>query len=66
METEGSHNPIRKPEAQPGRLTELDFLTLEMMGTSLEELSELLDEEELQAYFAFLRRHSSDLDSNSP
>jgi len=37
-----------------------------MMGTSLEELRELLDEEELQAYFAFLRRQSSDLDTTSP
>jgi len=37
-----------------------------MMGISIEELRELLDEEELQAYFAFLRRQSSDLDSTSP
>lgn len=62
METKGPD----KPGARPSRLTDLDFLTLEMMGTSLEELRELLDEEELQAYFAFLRRQSSDLDSTSP
>ena len=54
------------PQQQREKLTQLDFLTLEMMGTSLEELRELLDEEELQAYFAFLRRQSSDLDSTSP
>ena len=54
------------PQKQCEKLTQLDFLTLEMMGTSLEELRELLDEEELQAYFAFLRRQSSDLDSTGP
>ena len=54
------------PQQQREKLTQLDFLTLEMMGTSLEELRELLDEEELQAYFAFLRRQSSDLDTTSP
>ncbi len=66
METKSPDNPSGKSEEQPGRLTELDFLTLEMLGTSLEELRELLDEEELQAYFTFLRRQSSDLDSTSP
>jgi hypothetical protein len=54
------------PQKQREKLTQLDFLTLEMMGISLEELRALLDEEELQAYFAFLRRQSSDLDSTSP
>ena len=53
-------------QQQREKLTQLDFLTLEMMGISIEELRELLDEEELQAYFAFLRRQSSDLDSTSP
>jgi hypothetical protein len=62
METMGPD----KTDAQPSRLTELDFLTLEMMGTSLEEIQELLEAEELQAYFAFLRRQASDLDSTSP
>ncbi|HAE86103.1 MAG TPA: hypothetical protein DCG78_06325 [Anaerolineaceae bacterium] len=54
------------PQKQYEKLTQLDFLTLEMMGISLEELRALLDEEELQAYFAFLRRQSSDLDSTGP
>jgi hypothetical protein len=54
------------PQQQREKLTQLDFLTLEMMGIGIEELRALLDEEELQAYFAFLRRQSSDLDSTSP
>ena len=53
-------------QQQREKLTQLDFLTLEMMGIGIEELRELLDEEELQAYFAFLRRQSSDLDTTSP
>lgn len=65
--SDGSRDPLcANPQQQREKLTQLDFLTLEMMGTSLEELRELLDEEELQAYFAFLRRQSSDLDSTSP
>jgi len=63
----GSRDPLcANPQKQGEKLTQLDFLTLEMMGISIEELRELLDEEELQAYFAFLRRQSSDLDSTSP
>ena len=46
------------PQQQREKLTQLDFLTLEMMGIGIEE--------QLQAYFAFLRRQSSDLDSTSP
>lgn len=65
--SDGSRDPLyANPQQQREKLTQLDFLTLEAMGTSLEELRELLDEEELQAYFAFLRRQSSDLDSTSP
>ena len=64
---DGSRDPLcANPQQQGEKLTQLDFLTLEMMGISIEELRELLDEEELQAYFAFLRRQSSDLDSTSP
>ena len=64
---DGSRDPLcANPQQQCEKLTQLDFLTLEMMGISIEELRELLDEEELQAYFAFLRRQSSDLDSTSP
>jgi len=64
---DGSRDPLcANPQKQGEKLTQLDFLTLEMMGISIEELRELLDEEELQAYFAFLRRQSSDLDSTSP
>ena len=64
---DGSRDPLSdSPQKQGEKLTQLDFLTLEMMGISIEELRELLDEEELQAYFAFLRRQSSDLDSTSP
>jgi len=63
---DGSKDPLcANPQKQSEKLTQLDFLTLEMMGISIEELRELLDEEELQAYFAFLRRQSSDLDSTS-
>ena len=63
----GSRDPLSaNPQQQREKLTQLDFLTLEMMGISIEELRELLNEEELQAYFAFLRRQSSDLDSTSP
>ena len=63
----GSRDPLcANPQKQGEKLTQLDFLTLEMMGISIEELRELLDEEELQAYFAFLRRQSSDLGSTSP
>jgi len=63
----GSRDPLcANPQKQGEKLTQLDFLTLEMMGISIEELRELLDEEELQAYFAFLRRQSSDVDSTSP
>ena len=62
-----SRDPLcANSQQQREKLTQLDFLTLEMMGISIEELRELLDEEELQAYFAFLRRQSSDLDSTSP
>ncbi len=65
--SDDSRDPLcANPQPQREKLTQLDFLTLEMMGTSLEELRELLDEEELQAYFAFLRRQSSDLDTTSP
>jgi len=64
---DGSRDPLcANPQKQGEKLTQLDFLTLEMMGISIEELRELLDEEELQAYFAFLRRQSSDIDSTSP
>jgi len=64
---DGSRDPLcANPQKQGEKLTQLDFLTLEVMGISIEELRELLDEEELQAYFAFLRRQSSDLDSTSP
>jgi hypothetical protein len=64
---DGSREPLSaSPQKQREKLTQLDFLTLEMVGISIEELRELLDEEELQAYFAFLRRQSSDLDSTSP
>ena len=65
--SDDSRDPLcANPQQHREKLTQLDFLTLEMMGTSLEELRELLDEEELQAYFAFLRRQSSDLDTTSP
>jgi len=64
---DGSRDPLcANPQQQREKLTQLDFLTLEMMGIGIEELRALLDEEELQAYFAFLRRQSSDLDSTSP
>ena len=64
---DGSRDPLcANPQQQGEKLTQLDFLTLEMMGISIEELRELLDEEELQAYLAFLRRQSSDIDSTSP
>jgi len=63
---DGSRDPLcANTQKQSEKLTQLDFLTLEVMGISIEELRELLDEEELQAYFAFLRRQSSDLDSTS-
>lgn len=64
--TPASINPINKAEGQPDKLTDLDFLTLEAMGISSDELGDLLDAEELQAYYAFLHRQSSDLDTISP
>ncbi len=59
-------NPTNPAEGQPDKLTELDFLTIEAMGVSADELGALLDAEELQAYYAFLHRQSSDLDTTSP
>ena len=47
----------------PDPMSNMDFLTLNMLGLSEAELRDLLSPEELAAYRAFLRRDAADLDS---
>lgn len=54
---------IETPSPDP--MSSMDFLTLNMLGLSDAELSELLSPEEIAAFRAFLRRNSADLDSGS-